>query len=325
MGGYRRIYTDYWTRAAPSLPLPLAYVTPRHPLGDDLSEASHTVPPMYRLLVWTSKGGTGKTTTVANTGAELARLGHHVLMVGFDPQGDLEATFGIEPGGDDDQSRDLNALLAGQGDAREAPIDIEIPALPSRLPGKNRSAAKAPGTLRLLASSPRLTQATVELGQRGYRDLDRVLRELDEDADFALIDTQGALTPISTTAAWAADGVLFTGEPGYYEARALVARLADLTRLRGEGLHLDTVGLLFVRTNERSRQMREYRQHFTNAETFPEPLYVFRSHTRQQASVREHPGFQAPTAIVDPHSHVAEDYRQFARELTERLATIHKQ
>ncbi len=305
-----------------------SFVTRCHPWGDDPSGGCRTVRPMYRLLVWTSKGGTGKTTTVANTSAELARLGHHVLMVGFDPQGDLEATFGIEPGGGEvDQSRDLNALLAGRGDAREAPIDIEIPAIPSRLPkapGRSRGPAKAPGTLRLLASSPRLTQATVELGQRGYRDLDRVLRELDDDADFALIDTQGALTPISTTAAWAADGVLFTGEPGYYEARALVARLADLTRLRGEGLHLDTVGLLFVRTNERSRQMREYREHFTNAEAFPEPLYVFRSHTRQQASVREHPGFQAPTAIVDPHSHVAEDYRQFARELTERLATIRK-
>ena len=276
---------------------------------------------MYRLLVWTSKGGTGKTTTVANTAAELARLGHHVLMVGFDPQGDLEATFGIEPGGEDDP-RDLTALLAGRGDPREAPIDIDVPALPSR--SLRRRQGKAPGTLRLLASSPRLTQATVALGQRGYRDLDRVLRPLEEDADFALIDAQGALTPISQTAAWAADGVLFTGEPGYYEARALVARLTDIDRLRGEGLNIDTVGLLFVRTNERSRQMREYREHFTNPETFPEPLYVFRSHTRQQASVREHPAFQAPTAIVEPNSHVAEDYRQFARELTERLATLRK-
>jgi chromosome partitioning protein len=276
---------------------------------------------MYRLLVWTSKGGTGKTTTVANTGAELARLGHHVLMVGFDPQGDLEATFGIEPGGEDDP-RELTTLLAGRGDPRQAPIDIDVPAIPSRSP--RRRSGKAPGTLKLLASSPRLTQATLALGQRGYRDLDRVLDQLEEDADFALIDTQGALTPISQTAAWAADGVLFTGEPGYYEARALVARLADLNRLRGEGLHLDTVGVLFVRTDQRSRQMREYREHFTNPESFPEPLYVFDAHTRQQSSVREHPAFHGPTTLIEPHSHVAEDYRQFARELTERLATIHK-
>jgi cellulose biosynthesis protein BcsQ len=276
---------------------------------------------MYRLLVWTSKGGTGKTTTVANTGAELARLGHHVLMVGFDPQGDLEATFGIESGGDDGPT-DLGALLAGEGDARSAPIEIAVPAVPGRI--RRRGNSKAPGSLRLLASSPRLNEHTVSLAERGYRDLDGVLGQLDADADFALIDTQGALTPISQTAAWAADGVLFTGEPGYYEARALVARLAELNQLHSEGLHLDTVGLLFVRTDQRSRQMREYREHFADPENFPDPLYVFRSHTRQQASVREHPAFQEPTVIAEPHSHVAEDYRQFAQELTERLASLKK-
>jgi chromosome partitioning protein len=276
---------------------------------------------MYRLLVWTSKGGTGKTTTVANVGAELARLGHHVLMVGFDPQGDLESTFGIEAGGEEDP-RDLNALLSGRGDARQAPIEIDVQAVPSR--SLRRRPGKAPGTLRLLASSPRLTRSTLTLAHRNYRDLDRLLDQLEEDFDFALIDTQGALTPISQSAAWAADGVLFTGEPGYYEARALLARLADLNQLRGEGLHLDIVGVLFIRTDQRSRQMREYREHFTNPEIFPEPLYVFDAHTRQQASVREHPAFHGPTALIDPHSHVAEDYRQFARELTERLATIHK-
>jgi chromosome partitioning protein len=275
---------------------------------------------MYRLLVWTSKGGTAKTTTAANTAVELARLGHHVLLVGFDPQGDLEATFGIEARGEDDPA-DLGALMAGRGSARDAPVTIDVPGLPKR---GRRGTSTMSGSLRLLASSPRLNQETVTLAQRGYGDLHKVLEQLDDDADFAVIDTQGALTPISQTAAWAADGVLFTGEPGYYEARALVARLAELQNLHDEGLHLDTVGLLFVRTDQRSRQMREYREHFTNPEVFPDPLYVFRSHIRQQSSVREHAAFHAPTVIVEPHSHVAEDYRQFTRELIEHLATVKK-
>jgi chromosome partitioning protein len=271
---------------------------------------------MYRLLIWTSKGGTGKTTTVANLGPELARLGHDVLMVGFDPQGDLETTFGIDE--DEQEVTRIEDLLERPQDARAAAIDVEVPESTRRWRGRRRKA----GRLRLLACSSALNEAVAGVAQRKYADLDRLLAKFDGEVEIALIDTQGALTPLSHTAAQAADGVLFTMEPGFYEYRALASRLAELEAMRrDDGLTVAAVGVLFVRTDGRSRQMREYREHFDDPEAFGgEALHVFGTHTRQQASVRDHPRLGQPTVIADANGHAASDYRAFAGELAARIA-----
>jgi len=262
---------------------------------------------MHRILVWTGKGGTGKTTTVANAGPELARSGYRVLMVGFDPQGDLEATFGVDDA-DPDVIR-VEQLLAGSIDPRTAAVSIDVDEV-----GEG-------GSLQLLASSSDLNAATSVVARRNFEDLDRILETFD-DVDVALIDTQGAFTPISHTAARAADSVLFTMEPGYYEYRALAGRLADLEALkRDEHWDITPLGVLFVRTDGRSRAMREYRRHFGDAGSFGgEPLYVFDAHTRQQSSVRDHPRLAQPTVLAEPASNVAADYRAFAAELVTRIA-----
>lgn len=261
---------------------------------------------MHRVLVWTGKGGTGKTTTVANTAPELAGLGYRVLMVGFDPQGDLESTFGVDD--DDPGVVRVEQLLGGGIDPRDAPVSIELQ-------------GTGQGNLRLLASSSDLNAATAAVARRNFEDLDRLLDAFD-DVDVALIDTQGAFSPLSHTAARAADSVLFCMEPGYYEYRALARRLADLEELeRDEGWAVTPLGVLFVRCDARSRHMREYREHFADADSFGgEALYVFEAHTRQQSSVRDHPRLEQPTVVAEPASNVAADYRAFAAELVERMA-----
>ena len=52
---------------------------------------------MRRIVVINQKGGVGKTTTAANLGAALARLGKRVLMIDLDPQAHLSLTLGIDP------------------------------------------------------------------------------------------------------------------------------------------------------------------------------------------------------------------------------------
>lgn len=262
---------------------------------------------MHRTLIWTGKGGTGKTTTVANLGPELARLGYRVLMVGFDPQGDLEATFGIDDA-DPDTIR-VEQLLAGGIDPRTAAVTIDLDGV-------------GEGSLRLLASSSDLNAATSVVARRNFEDLDRILEAFD-DVDVALIDTQGAFTTLSHTAARAADTVLFTMEPGFYEYRALLNRLAEIEELtRDEDWTITPLGVVFVRTDPRSVDMREYRAHFSDADEFGgDPLYVFNAHTRQQGSVRDHPRLAKPTVLAEPGSNVASDYRALAVELANRIAT----
>lgn len=264
---------------------------------------------MHRLLVWTGKGGTGKTTTVSNLGPELARLGYSVLMVGADPQGDLESTFGIDE--DNREVVRLEQLLeGGGGDPTSAPIEIPIDG--------------AEGRLRLLACSSDLAAAAAGIARRGYRDVDRILEAFVDDTDLVLLDTQGSLSPLSHAAARAADSVLFCMEPGWYEYRALGRRLAELETIkREEGCVIAPLGVFFVRVDGRSRGMREYREHFGDAEAFGgDPLYVFAAHSRQQSSVRDHPRLARPTVLAEPASNVAADYRALAAELVERIATV---
>jgi chromosome partitioning protein len=48
------------------------------------------------IAVVSQKGGVGKTMTVANLGAALAQRGRRVVMVDFDPQADLSASWSLE-------------------------------------------------------------------------------------------------------------------------------------------------------------------------------------------------------------------------------------
>jgi cellulose biosynthesis protein BcsQ len=53
---------------------------------------------MTRILaVAVPKGGTGKTTTTINLGAARAARGQRVLLVDFDPQGNLTQSLGLRP------------------------------------------------------------------------------------------------------------------------------------------------------------------------------------------------------------------------------------
>src|SRR5689334_8987998 len=58
----------------------------------------HTGEKKARIIaVAVPKGGTGKTTTTLNLGAALAEQGQRVLLVDFDPQGNLTQALGLRP------------------------------------------------------------------------------------------------------------------------------------------------------------------------------------------------------------------------------------
>lgn len=271
---------------------------------------------MHRLLVWTSKGGTGKTTTVSNLGPQLAKQGYRVLMVGFDPQADLEASFGVMergvwqgPGEDDwRQVVRVEQLLGGGIDPHTALVPV--------MEGDA-------GTLSLLPCSEALNEQLGRVTREKFQSLDVLLDQLADDFDLAIIDTQGADSPLSQTAVRAADSLLFSCEPGFFEFRGIARRLRELGELTARadqeaGWAVSTVGIVLIKTPARSKHMREWREHFTETD-YPD-LPIFDAFVRSSVDVREHPRHGGPTVLVDPEHPVSKDYEAVAAEFTQRLS-----
>src|SRR4051812_45065659 len=76
------------------------------------------------IAVLSQKGGVGKTVTVTNLGVCLAERGQRVLMVDFDPQPDLSASWGLED--DEPHARVEQYLGVANADVGAALFEIPL-------------------------------------------------------------------------------------------------------------------------------------------------------------------------------------------------------
>lgn len=258
---------------------------------------------MHCTLVWASKGGSGKTTTVANIGAALAIRGYNVLLVGLDPNGDLSRLFGVDPDAPVIRVQDLIA----DPDLDPAEAVISLPLIRG-----------AQGKLRLLPSSRPLELRYPELVQRGFTDVRRILDRFEGDADIALLDTASDHSPLHIAAARATDSMLLPVPPGDFERdgvhRAIAQSQADT------GYPIPTLGVLFINTADRARVLRRHREAFEE-----EGIHVLTHHTRPAISVRDDPSRGGPSVLTQKRDGLAKDYKAIAGEVLDRIVELAEQ
>jgi chromosome partitioning protein len=238
-----------------------------------------------RLVVCSSKGGVGKTSTAANLAVVLGRQGR-TLAVDADPQDSLGRAFGVVAKGREDS-------LAGL---------LEDPSLDPRTAIRSDVAPNVD----VLPAHPSLEQVGIALAAQGgiTSSIRRTLRPLLADYEHVVFDTHGDLGNLTLAAVCAADAVLtvFTSDPGSALGAARISAFVDLHR----DFENTTARLIGVACSLWDKEGRAAREVFGALEDTDLPVLS----TRVPLSRRVPSSALAkrPVVLTAPNSSVAEAY-----------------
>ena len=250
----------------------------------------------YVIAVTNQKGGVGKTTSTINIAQALSALGHSVLVIDLDPQGNATQGLGLRLDQltvsaaelfRDPKLADEAGIYAGNG------LDL-IPATP------------------LLANIERemiaITNSELRLAVR--------LRRLRAKYQFILIDNAPGFGPLMNSALNACDSVLVPVDSSYFGLAGIQKLMSEMEVIReGYNPRLSVLGFLLT-LFDATRMSDEIRDELKSA--FGD--LVFESVIRRSVKLREAPAFGRTIFQHAPGSTGACDYLQATQELLARLA-----
>jgi chromosome partitioning protein len=236
------------------------------------------------------KGGVAKTTTTLNLGVAFREMGHRVLLVDLDPQGNLTMSQGMNPDSIDRSMFDVLVHKIPISDVVEhTEVDIAV------------SSIDLAGAELALASM---------IGRE--RSLDKALVEVRDKYDFILIDTPPSLGLLTINAFVAATGVIVPVQCEYLSLRGLVQLENTLAMVR-ENLnpHVGVEGIVATMYDGRTLHSREAIEILE--ENFGD--LVYRTRIRKTIRYAEAPVKGSSVLKYDPAGPAAEAYRDLAKEV----------
>ena len=246
---------------------------------------------MAKVLAFANqKGGVAKTTTALNLGVAFQELGHRVMAVDMDPQGNLTMSLGLNP--DSVRPSMFDVLVNG--------VSIEE-ALHHR-------------ELDVVVASIDLAAAEIALSSQIGREraLSKALLQVRDRYDYIMIDTPPSLGLLTINALTASDAVIVPVQCEYLSLRGLaqLERTLDLVRENLNPL-VHIAGIVPTMYDSRTIHGREavevLRSSFGDL--------VFETTIRKTIRFAEAPVKGESVLKYAPDSQAAKAYRQLAREV----------
>ncbi len=243
------------------------------------------------------KGGVGKTTSCVNVAAALGILGHKVMIIDLDPQGNTTSGVGIPKKGLKGGTREL---LSGKMSAEEVIVET---------PFQNLS---------VIPTNTALSSAEFDLFEfdETEKRMKIALESVKDNYDYILIDCPPSLGMLTINAFTASDAVIVPMQCEFYALEGLSQLMVTINRIkRLYNPELNVCGILITMYNGRlllsMQVMAELEKHYSDK--------LFATKISRNVKLTEAPGFGRPVFYHDKSSKGAKEYLEVAKELSSRI------
>ena len=245
------------------------------------------------IAIANQKGGVGKTTTSINLASCIAEMGHKVLLIDIDPQGNATSGVGVDK---NELEKTIYDMFIGECTYEECLIEEAIE------------------NLDVLPSNVNLSGAEIDLIGVEEREfiLKNNIEKIKDSYEFIVIDCPPSLNILTVNAMTTADTVLVPIQCEYYALEGL-SQLIYTIGLVQERLNpnLEIEGVVFTMYDARTNLSLEV------VENVKKNLNqnVYKTIIPRNIRLAEAPSYGIPINLYDSKSVGAESYRLLAKEV----------
>jgi len=262
---------------------------------------------MEIFVIANQKGGVGKTTTVLNLGASLARKGKKVLVIDLDPQANLSSGLGFT------RQFDKNSWNEEDGAPYKSIYDVLI----NHVPLSKVFVTTSQENLFLVPSHLSLAGAEIEMVNIIAREtlLKKAISEFNQDIDYILIDCPPSLSLLTINALTASDYLIIPIQCEYFALEGLGQLIQTTKLVKGINPNLQIGGIVLTmfdsRTRLSSNVVDDVRAHFKEK--------AFKTLVPRNVRLSEAPSFGQSIFEYDNNSTGAKAYADLAQEFIKRF------